>query len=111
MAIYGIMRGKNKLKLAGLIPCCFLLPRKKKLDRESQLGPSLACQSTAPTSECLLPRLISIALATYVAYSFTCIPYQGVRRQKFGEGATFSKNDISMMTSQRGFCQKNRWGG
>ena len=37
-------------------------------------------------------------------------PYQGVRRQKFSEGAAFSNDDVTMMSWWRhnaGFCQKS----
>ena len=61
-----IMRGQNKLKLAGLIPCCFLLLWRKELDREDQLGPSLACQPKAPTSECLLPSYFPLDLSLFI---------------------------------------------
>ena len=55
------------LKLAGLIPCYFLLLGKKELYSEYQLGPSLACQPKAPTSECLLPSF-SIKMNDTLSY-------------------------------------------
>ena len=43
--------------LSGLVPCSILLQGEKELDCKTQLGPSLACQPKAPTSECLFPSL------------------------------------------------------
>ena len=42
---------------ASLYVSCIFLWRDQELKLEFQLGPSLACQPKAPTSECLLPSL------------------------------------------------------
>ena len=51
MSVHGNIGGKDKMRYGRIGNS------KKELDREIQLGPSLACQPNAPTSECLLPSL------------------------------------------------------
>ena len=41
-----------------MVPCVIQLQGKKELGCRIQLGPSLACQPKAPTSECLLPSFL-----------------------------------------------------
>ena len=60
------------MKMAGLVPCSIQLEGKKELDSEIQLGPSLACQPKAPTSECLLP-----------SFNFKMMPKKGSRKKMF----------------------------
>ena len=57
MSVCGIIRGQNKMKNCRIGQLRYPIAEEKELDREFQLGPSLACQPKAPTSECLLPSI------------------------------------------------------
>ena len=64
MSVHGIIRGQNKMKNGRIGPLRYPIAKEKELDRESQLGPSLACQPKAPTSECLLPSFFCVVVPT-----------------------------------------------